>query len=241
MKNFKRSLIGLSLLACAPQLLADVGGSAALTTDYQFRGITQSAENPAIQVSFDYSHDTGFYVGAWGSTIDFSASNSQFDINETVEVDIYLGYSNSINDIDYDINLTYYTYPGVDININYAEIYLSASYKSLSLTYAFTDDLFAVEESGHYINAVYDIALPNDYSVALQAGYSFGNAFDSNIFEAAVFLDAYLDYSISLNKSFNGIDVSLSYVDTDISGDFALTKDEFANDGRFIASISKTF
>lgn len=241
MKMFKQSLVGLSLLACAPQLLADVGGSATLATDYQFRGISQSAENPAAQISLDYFNDAGFYAGIFGSNVDFYAPADVADNGESIELDYYLGYANAINDIDYDIGLIYYTYPSAVSNINYAEILMSASYQSFTLSYGYTNDLYATDEAGHYLSGAYEFALPSDYSLTVQAGYSFGDAFDSNIDESPTFLDEYIDYSVTLGKSFSGFDVSLSYVDTDISGDFVVKKDQLANDGRFILSVAKSF
>ena len=41
----------------------------ALTTDYRFRGISQSGGDPALQGGFDVAHDSGFYVGTWASSI----------------------------------------------------------------------------------------------------------------------------------------------------------------------------
>lgn len=241
MKKFTHSLIGLGLLASAPQLLADVGGSATLTTDYQFRGITQSAENPAAQVSLDYFNDTGFYAGIFGSNVDFYAPGDPADNGESIEIDYYLGYANSVNDIDYDVGLIYYTYPGAEASISYAELLLSATYKSFTASYGYSNDLYASDEAGHYLSGAYELALPNDFALTLQAGYSFGDAFDSNIDESPTFLDEYVDYSVTLGKSFSGFDVSLSYVDTDMSGDFVIKKDQLANDGRFILSVAKAF
>jgi uncharacterized protein (TIGR02001 family) len=37
-----------------------LSGSARLTTDYVYRGITNSAEKPAVQPEFDLAHQFGF-------------------------------------------------------------------------------------------------------------------------------------------------------------------------------------
>lgn len=47
-------------------------GSVAATTDYRFRGVTQSSNNPAIQGGFTFSHKSGVYVALWGSSVDFN-------------------------------------------------------------------------------------------------------------------------------------------------------------------------
>ena len=38
-------------------------GNLGFFSDYRFRGISQTAKNPAIQGGFDYAHSSGFYAG----------------------------------------------------------------------------------------------------------------------------------------------------------------------------------
>jgi uncharacterized protein (TIGR02001 family) len=243
MNKLNKSLITLGLLAGTPLAMAEVSGSANFTSDYVFRGVTQTAENGAVQMSLDYGHDSGFYAGVWGSTVDFAPGGDEFDNNESLEVDYYLGYASSIGDtgIDYDVSYLYYTYPGADESISYGELTLGASYGSFGVQYAYSDDLFATDETGHYVSGAYDFALPQEITLTVQAGYSFGDAFDSDIEQSATFLPEYLDYSLTLAKTFSGFDLSLSYIDTDISGDFVVKQDQFANDGRVVFSIAKAF
>ena len=47
-----------------------------VVTDYRYRGISQSSRNPAVQVGADYAHKSGFYIGAWHSTIQWITDNS---------------------------------------------------------------------------------------------------------------------------------------------------------------------
>jgi uncharacterized protein (TIGR02001 family) len=46
-----------------------ISANVSITTDYLFRGITQSSHSPAIQGGFDYAHDSGLYLGTWGSSV----------------------------------------------------------------------------------------------------------------------------------------------------------------------------
>ena len=48
-----------------------ISGNVALTSDYRFRGISQSDEDFAVQGGFDAEFGPGFYVGIWGSSVDF--------------------------------------------------------------------------------------------------------------------------------------------------------------------------
>ncbi|MEO7150857.1 MAG: TorF family putative porin, partial [Burkholderiaceae bacterium] len=44
-------------------------------TDYRYRGISQTRFKPALQGGLDYAFPTGFYVGAWASTIQWIKDN----------------------------------------------------------------------------------------------------------------------------------------------------------------------
>ena len=50
---------------------AELSATVTATTDYDFRGITQTAQDPAIQGSVDLATDPGFYAGVWASNVDF--------------------------------------------------------------------------------------------------------------------------------------------------------------------------
>ena len=50
---------------------AELSSTWTLTSDYVFRGVSQTAEDPALQGSIDYEGESGGYVGLWGSNVDF--------------------------------------------------------------------------------------------------------------------------------------------------------------------------
>jgi len=83
--------------------------NASLTTDYVFRGFSQSAEGPAIQGGFDATCGI-FYAGVWGSSIDFGES---FGTNAyaSLELDAYAGVKFSTGKIAWDLGIIYYSYP----------------------------------------------------------------------------------------------------------------------------------
>ena len=67
-----------------------------LTSDYVFRGVSQTDEDPAIQGGFDLSHDSGFYIGAWASNVDFNEEDSTdpaADDAADMELDLKVGYA----------------------------------------------------------------------------------------------------------------------------------------------------
>lgn len=92
--------------------------SATGTSDYVFRGISQSDNDPAIQGSFDLTYGM-FYAGVWASSIDF-----QPDAN--IEVDYYAGITPEWQGVSFDFGYIYYNYPD-DQTLDYWELKAGAS------------------------------------------------------------------------------------------------------------------
>src|SRR5262249_51186548 len=53
-----------------------LAGNLALTSDYIFRGQSQTGHNPAAQGEIDYTHPSGIYLGVWGSNVKFQDANT---------------------------------------------------------------------------------------------------------------------------------------------------------------------
>ena len=83
---------------------ADVTGNLGLTSDYRFRGISQSQNAPAVQGGIDYSHSSGLYVGNWNSSIswindEYGTSDlpiTRYNVTAPVEMDFYFGFKREI-------------------------------------------------------------------------------------------------------------------------------------------------
>ena len=73
-------------LLTAGSASAEVSGSVAVVSDYLFRGVTQTSEKPALQGGITWTHDSGFYVGGWGSSISW-LSDADPDVSSQVELD----------------------------------------------------------------------------------------------------------------------------------------------------------
>lgn len=118
---------GLALPAQANEFT--LGGTAAFTTDYVFRGTSQTNQNPAVQASIDASYGI-FYFGMWGSNVDFGGSGTGQEL-ATVEIDYYAGIAPTWQGISFDIGGLYYTYPGAfdpGAEFDYFELKTAASY-----------------------------------------------------------------------------------------------------------------
>ncbi|WP_299980481.1 TorF family putative porin [uncultured Pseudoteredinibacter sp.] len=229
------SAAALSLAAFSSQA-AEISANVALTSDYKFRGISQTDTSPAIQGGFDVNFENGVYVGTWGSNVDFANS---------LELDYYIGYSTDLNeDVSIDVGYLYYDYPGTPDVDDYAEVYGSVSFKDFTLGVNYSDDYYLETGKLIYIYGGYEFALPEDFSVAIHYGFS---DLDRSTQNAApgenAFLtggaDSYADYNITLNKSYGGVDFSLGYYDTDLNKAECFDNDSLC-DGSFIFTIAKS-
>ena len=104
----KKLLLALFVLAGITSAHAQVSGNLGLTSDYRFRGISQSQNAPAVQGGIDYNHKSGFYIGNWNSSV----SSSVYTNGSGVESDVYAGYKKEIyKGVTLDVGSYNYFYP----------------------------------------------------------------------------------------------------------------------------------
>ena len=207
--------------ATAPAQAVEVSANVALTSDYRFRGISQTGEDAAVQGGFDVAFEPGFYVGTWASSIDFGDVDDGSGSYGTMEIDYYGGWAGSIGDSDFgiDVGYMYYQYPGdtVDPEGDYQEFYGSVSWKDLSFGVAYSDDYYAETDEFWYASADYSFSIIDDaLSIGLHAGY---NMFDDDSGFFADDEDEYFDYSVSITYTWLGVDFSVAAVGTDLDDD----------------------
>lgn len=221
----------------------NMSGTVWLTTDYVFRGISNTNENPAVQGSLDYAFK-GFYAGIWGSNTSIT--------NAAIEIDFYAGYAGSIGNLGYDIMGIYYGYPdgGSAPEPDAFEAHLGLTYTfagvplepKLGVGYNYSPDFFGEDGAGNYVNGTLDLTLPyglglggeigfqdveGDETTGNGLGMNGGNGFD------------YVHWRISLTADIKDwFNLDLSYHDTDSDA-----KDFFGDiaDSRVVFTISRTF
>lgn len=199
--------------AVPAQAEVEVSGNIALTSDYRFRGISQSDEDIAVQGGFDVGFESGFYIGTWGSSVDFDDDGSL----GSLELDYYAGWAGNIGDTDFGIDVAYfyYDYPGDDGDSegDYQEFYIGTSWKDLSLGLTYSDDYYAGTDEFWYIGADYSFGLMEALTVDLHLGY---NMLEENGGFLSSDEDVYFDYSVGVTYSWSGVDFSLAWVGTDL-------------------------
>jgi len=233
MKLLKRGACVVGLLGLAGAAQAGVSSTWTITNDYDFRGNSQSATDPALQGSLDYAHDSGWYIGAWASNVDFHANGEPVDY----EIDLYTGFTKTLESgVTWDAGIVGYTYDESDAN--YLEAYGSVAkdwFKG-KLWYSpdFGGDTTSGDTEAWYLEGNGTFPLPAGFSLLAHVGYSTGGYWDD------VAGDDLLDYSIGVGYSINKFNLALKWVDTDSDAP-EITSDEFNNEGRVILTIATTF
>ncbi|MGK0373761.1 MAG: hypothetical protein ACJA2E_000228 [Arenicella sp.] len=204
----------------------DIEANVALSTDYVFRGFSQTNEDPAISGGFDYSFDNGFSVGTWASNVNFGEGT-----NTSTELDFYAGYGFEVSEgVTVDLSYIYFAYPGETDGFNYSEFVASVSFSALSLGLVYSPDYFGSDDSAIILNADYSVGLAENLGLDLHIGYSDVDADD--FFDAGE--SSYIDYSAALTTSAAGVDFALTYYGTDLD-------DIDAADDRIVLSVGKAF
>ncbi len=188
-----------------------VSGSVGVTSDYRFRGVTQNDENPAIQAGLQVSHESGAYVGLWGSPVDFNDGDEA-----NTEFDLMAGYAYEADAWSADVRYTYYAYPGASsaLNYNYSEFQFEGGYDfsvlKLSGVFAYSPDFFGDSGDAEYLQAKLDVPLPYGFAAHAYLGKQY---VDDNV---AYGLPDARDWNLGVTYSYASVDLDLSYIDTDM-------------------------
>jgi uncharacterized protein (TIGR02001 family) len=91
--------------------------NAALTTDYVFRGFSQTSQAPAIQGGFDATCGM-FYAGVWASSLDWGTDYYQTSNAASIEMDWYGGVKFNTGKVAWDLGIIYYSYPNAAHTLN---------------------------------------------------------------------------------------------------------------------------
>ncbi|MEO9635501.1 MAG: TorF family putative porin [Parasphingorhabdus sp.] len=228
-KNAKATIAGLSaiLLAttAAPAFAQEesssaitVSGNAAVTSDYRFRGLSFSDGDIAIQGGIDVSHESGFYIGTWGSSIEDSATFGH------TELDLYGGWSGEVTSgLTLDVGLLYFFYPngedGAAGPSDYFEPYASVSATvgpvdvTSGIAYAWSQDSLGNSDNVYIYTGV-SAGIP-DTPITLNANIGIN---EGSLGNPAGVLGAndYVDWMLGVDWAItDNLTATLAYTDTD--------------------------
>lgn len=224
MKFLTKACFGMLLAASAMSTPAfaqeeasgpvSLSGGVSVVSDYRFRGISLSNEKVALQSTLTASHESGFYVGAWGSTLPDSPLYGKY------ELDLYAGFATEIAPgTSVDIGAIYYVYPG---NQSFAG---PSDY--IEVVGKLSHDLGPVSATGTVAYAPDQNSLGSDDNIYLNLGLGYGIANTPVTLNAALgYTDGslgalapggnYLDWMLGASFAAGPATFTVQYIDTDI-------------------------
>ena len=213
-----------------------ISANVAMLNQYRWRGLDQSNTQPAIQGGFDLAHTSGFYIGTWMSNVDWGTTKN------STELDIYGGYGFELpNGVGVDLNFTAFEYPGAAASNKYDfeeyGIGLSKDFGVAALSAGFnhSPEFFGDSGDAQYAQGGLDIPLPvAGAGLSAHVGHQW---IDDN---STYGVPDYIDWSVGLTVPVMGVDLGLTYIDTDLENGSIVTS-MACKEGVLITSLSKSF
>jgi uncharacterized protein (TIGR02001 family) len=204
--------------AAAPS--SGFSGTLSLTSDYRFRGISQTDTGAAVQGSIDYNDTSGFFVGVWASNVDFNDA----PIDARVEIDAYAGFTVALSEeTEATLKGVYYWYPGADYAPGDGEYDYFEVIASLSRNFGKASGSIEVAWSPDYFGEIGDaFAVTGGLGVPLCDALWFfdGGVEASGHLGYQSFNDAdaedYTYWDLGLTASVGNFALDVRYVDTDV-------------------------
>ncbi|HTD06820.1 TorF family putative porin [Undibacterium sp.] len=216
----------------------EISFNAALTSDYRYRGISQTRLQPALQGGADYTHNpSGFYAGTWLSTIKWTKDAGG---SGDVEWDLYAGKRGEIvKDVSYDVGVLSYVYPsnGLPTSANTTEVYGQVGYGPVYAKYSHAvTNLFGFADSKNsgYLDLGANIEVVEGLVLNLHAGRQKVRNNDAS---------SYTDWKLGLTKDFGIVTGALAVIGTNASETAYASpaNGKFLGKTALVATLSKTF
>ena len=235
--RYATGLVAAGLLAMAGTASAgEFSGTVTAVSDYDFRGVSLSAKDPALQGSIDFASDSGFYAGAWASNLDYGPG-----VDGEIKLDLYLGWAGeTAGGLGWDAGIVWYTYPDSSSSqteskiLDYPEIYAAISHGPFEFKQWYTNDYGGGEQDALYSEVNASFELPSGFTLNLHGGYNYGEYFNDNWTE-------FFDFSAGVGYTVGHFDMELKITGTDLSGSDEIKSDLFNTEPRAVLSVSTTF
>jgi len=226
----------------APEPDYTLSFNAGVVTDYRYRGISQTRLKPAAQGGLDFVHKSGFYLGAWASTIKWIEDSGATD--GKVELDLYGGYKGELaKDLTYDLGVLRYEYVGNELgsvsgyaNANTTEVYgaLTAGIFTAKYSQSVTNLFGNINSKGSkYLDLSANFDLGDGWTLTPHVGRQLVNN-NSNYH--------YTDYSLTVAKDLgNGLSASLMAVDTNAKTSAYTWGGKYVGKSGLVAGVKYSF
>ena len=192
-------------LLSAGLVQAQVTTNLGATSDYRFRGISQTQNAPALQGGIDYADKSGVYIGNWNSSV----SSQLYTNGSGLESDLYAGYKKEVVGVTLDVGSYNYFYPRASVgstNYNTKEVYVGAAKGPVSVKVSQSlGDYFATSNSKGTKYYQADVTYP----IAGTKASVLAHAGKTDIANNTT-LD-YTDYNFGVGYNIAGFDVTAKY------------------------------
>ena len=238
----------------APPPAITVNGTAALVSDYRFRGVSQTDRNAAIQGSITVTHQSGVYVSVWGSSVDDYVTVAGTGHQE---IDLIGGYKKVVGGTTFDIGALYYVYPkthptGDMSSSDFLEPYADISHtfgpltSKVTVNYAFKQKALTLDQGASGVLRKRDnVYLAGDFSAGIpktplgliaHVGHSFGPSW---LATDSTGKKGYTDWALGATATYKVLTLGVSYVDTDAR--FVTGGGRNVSKGGVVASLGVAF
>jgi uncharacterized protein (TIGR02001 family) len=225
----RHALLALALAAAStPVAASSLSSTFTVASDYLFDGVSQTQNDPALQASLDWSHDSGFFLGTWASNVDFAPGDPA-----NVEIDLYGGYATEYDSgWGWTTGIYHYSYSGAPSSYDYTEFSAGLTFPTTTTLQGWVADDDALGGDAWRIKAKHSFALPNDFSLDLEATRT---EYDGDL------LDDYTHVQIGVSREFGAFKAYLGYSDTNLDDDSRVAGNgDSVADGRILLTLSGT-
>ncbi|GIX35867.1 MAG: hypothetical protein KatS3mg126_1646 [Lysobacteraceae bacterium] len=220
----RRVILSLALAGMAGSAAAGSGSvTLTLASDYLFDGVSQTQGddrddfNPALQASFDFAAENGFYAGIWGSNVDFGDGDPA-----DIEVDLYAGFARTLESgWGWDFGVLRYTYTGAPSSYDYTEYMAAVTFPFGTTAKLYLADDDALGGNANRFKLLHSFALAEGWSLDLEATRT---SYSNGAFED------FTHGQIGVSHSLGAFDAYLGYSDT--------SRDDPLADGRLLFTLS---
>jgi len=205
----------------------DIAFGTAFVTDYNWRGVTQSNHNAAVQGYFEpqvnITPDLQLYVGLWGSSLWTGAANAEFDI--------YGGLRYTIGPVTLDGGVVYYDYPGATA-FNFYELYFKPSWAvndwlSVGANFFYSGDFANAGFDAYFLSGTAKVTAPGDFLMPGVGAYISGEV-GTQQFDT-VLMNDYMTWNLGVGLTYKAMTVEVRYYDSDLSTTQCAFNGGFAN------------